>query len=82
MYLAMAPMLGLPIPGFFEGAANAPAFALTQLLLTIPVVFINFKFYRVGFKTLFSGAPNMDALVAIGSAASVVFGLYALFKMI
>ena len=82
MYLAMAPMLGLAIPTFFEGTKNAPAFALTQLLLTIPVVFINFKFYRVGFKTLFSGAPNMDALVAIGSAASVVFGLYALFKML
>ena len=82
MYLSMAPMLGLPIPGFFEGAANAPAFALTQLLLTIPVVFINFKFYRIGFKSLAAGAPNMDSLVAIGSAASVVFGLYALYRML
>ena len=82
MYLAMAPMLGLALPSFFEGTANAPAFALAQFLLTLPVVFVNFKFYRVGFKTLISGAPNMDALVAIGSAASVVFGLYALFKML
>ena len=82
MYLSMAPMLGMPLPAFFEGAANAPAFALTQLLLTIPVVFINFKFYRSGFKTLIAGAPNMDSLVAIGSAASVVFGLYALYKML
>ena len=82
MYLSMAPMMGMPLPAFFEGAANAPAFALTQLLLTIPVVFINFKFYRSGFKTLIAGAPNMDSLVAIGSAASVVFGLYALYKML
>ncbi len=82
MYLSMAPMAGLPIPQAFSGPLNAPAFALTQFLLTIAVVFINFKFFRVGFKTLIQGAPNMDSLVAIGSAASVLFGLYALYKML
>ena len=56
-------------------------FSLTLLLLVIPVVFINFKFFRVGFKTLFGLAPNMDSLIAIGASASLVYGVYALYKI-
>lgn len=71
MYIAMAPMVGLPNPSFLSGHQNAAVNALTQFLLTIPVVFINFKFFNIGFRSLFARAPNMDSLVAIGSAASV-----------
>lgn len=80
-YISMGHMVGLPLPISLLGTHNAAAFAFTQFLLTVPVVFINFKFYRVGFKTLFSGAPNMDSLIAIGSGAAVVFGVYALYKI-
>ncbi len=80
-YLAMGPMFALPLPGFFQGAENALPFAFTQFLLTIPVMAVNFKFYRVGFKTLFSGSPNMDSLIAIGSGAAAVFSVYAFYKM-
>ena len=82
MYLSMAPMMGLPLPAYFEASANAPAFVLTQLLLTIPVVFINFRFFSAGFRNLMHGAPNMDSLVAIGSSASVAFGIWALYAML
>lgn len=56
-------------------------FAFTQFLLVIPVVFINFKYYRTGFKTLFHGSPNMDSLIAIGSSAAAVYGIYAIYKI-
>ncbi len=82
MYIAMAPMVGLPNPPFLSGHQNAAVNALTQFLLTIPVVFVNFKFFNIGFRSLFAGAPNMDSLVAIGSAASVFFGLFALYMML
>lgn len=81
LFIAMGPMAGLPTPGFLQGAKNALAFAFTQFLLTLPVLFVNFKYYRVGFKTLFSGAPNMDSLIAIGSGAAAAFGVYAIYKM-
>lgn len=80
-YIAMGSMLGFPMPAFLTGEANIFNFVFTQFLLTLPVVFINFKYYRVGFKTLFSGAPNMDSLIAIGSGAAVVFGIYALYRI-
>lgn len=56
--------------------------ALTQLLLTIPVVALNFKFFRQGTKGLIHGAPNMDTLVAIGAGASLLFGIFALYRMV
>lgn len=79
--LAMGPMIGLPLPAFFSGPGGAFASALTQFLLAAPVVFVNFTFYRMGMKTLFAGAPNMDSLIAIGSGAAMIFGVYALYKM-
>ncbi len=80
-YLAMGPMVGLPLPGFFRGPENALAFAFTQFLLTIPVIFVNFKYFRVGFSTLFARSPNMDSLIAIGSGAAALFGIYAIYKI-
>lgn len=80
-YISMGHMMGWPLPGIFLGVENAMIFSLTLLLLVIPVVFINFKFFRVGFKTLFALAPNMDSLIAIGASASLVYGVYALYKI-
>ncbi len=81
MYISMGHMLGLPLPGFFHGAENAILLAFTQLLLTLPVVYINRKYYQVGLKTLFHGAPNMDSLIAIGSGAALVYGIFAIYRM-
>ena len=81
MYLAMSHMAGLPLPGFLFGEENAVAYAFTQFLLTLPVVVVNAKYYRVGFKTLLSGSPNMDSLIAIGSGAALVFGIHAIYKL-
>lgn len=81
MYIAMGGMVGLPQPPFFSGMENALIFALTQLLLTIPIVIINGKFFTVGFKALSKGAPNMDSLVALGSSAALGYGIISLYFM-
>lgn len=81
MYISMGHMMGLPLPGFFHGAANAITLAFTQLLLTLPILYVNRKYYQVGFKTLLRGAPNMDSLIAIGSSAAVVYGLVAIYAI-
>ena len=80
-YISMGHMLGIPLPPFLAGETNALANAFTQFLLTVPVIFVNFKYYRTGFKTMFAGAPNMDSLIALGSGAAAVFGIYAIYKM-
>ena len=80
MYFSMGHMMwGWPLPGFFDG--NHVAMGLLQLLLTVAVMVINQKFFISGFKGLIHGAPNMDTLVALGSAASFGYSVYALFAM-
>ena len=78
-YLSMGHMMGWPIPAFFHGTENAMIYALTLFLLTIPTLIINQKYFRVGFKTLFHLSPNMDSLIAVGSAAAVLYGIAALY---
>ena len=80
-YLSMGHMFGWPLPGVFLGHENMLTFAFTQLLLLLPVIFVNFKFFRVGFKTLAHGAPNMDSLIALGSAASTIYGIAAIYRI-
>lgn len=80
-YISMGHMMGWPLPGGLLGMENAMSFAFTQFLFLVPVVFINFKYYRMGFKTLVHGSPNMDSLIAIGSGAAVVYGIYAIYKI-
>ena len=80
-YISMGHMMGAPLPGFLTGLENAVAFGLTQLLLTLPILYLNDKYYKVGFKTLFHRAPNMDSLIAVGSAAAVVYGVFAIYQM-
>jgi len=60
---------------------NPLIFALVQLFLTIPVMIAGSKFYTVGFKTLFKGSPNMDSLIAIGTSAAFVYGIYAIIEI-
>ena len=88
MYIAMSHMLsmwGIPYPaGFadiFWGAENALSFALAQFVLILPIMYVNRPYYVNGFRNLLHGAPNMDSLVGIGSMASALFGVFAMFRM-
>lgn len=81
MYVSMGHMVGLPLPGFLAGTENAVGFAMTQFLLCLPVAWINKAYYTRGFSALFHKAPNMDTLIAVGSAASVVYGIFAIYRM-
>ena len=81
MYVSMGSMFGLPLPGFLTGHENAVAFGLVQFLLALPVAYVNRKYYQVGFKTLFHASPNMDSLIAIGSTAAFVYGLFAIMRI-
>lgn len=80
-YIAMGHMMGAPLPAFLTGYENAVAFGLTQLLLTLPIMYLNDKYYKVGFRTLFNRAPNMDSLIAVGSSAAVIYGVFAIYQM-
>ena len=80
-YISMGHRMGWPLPGIFLGTENSMIYALTLFLLLLPVVIINSKYYRAGFKTLVHGSPNMDSLIALGSGASLAYGVYALYKI-
>ena len=80
MYLSMGHMMfGAPIPSILSGQENAAVYVLTQLLLTLPVLYVNRIFFERGLRSLLHGAPNMDSLIAVGSGASVLYGLFALY---
>lgn len=79
MYISMGHMWNFPFLSIFDGAENAVAFAFTQLILTMPIIYVNRKYFINGFKTLFHGAPNMDSLIAIGSGASFLYGIIAIY---
>ena len=80
-YISMGHMLNWPLPNIFHGMENSLIFAFTQFLLCLPVMIINSKYYRIGFKTLFKGSPNMDSLIAIGTSAATAYGIYAIYKI-
>ncbi len=81
MYVAMGSMLHLPLPAILTGTDNALINSILQLLLTIPVMIINRKFYISGFKGFIKWASNMDTLVAVGSGASFLYGVFVIFMM-
>lgn len=81
-YIAMGHMVGLPVPKFMDPEVNPLNFALVQLFLTIPTMIAGYKFYTVGFRTMFKGSPNMDSLVAMGTSAAFIYGLYAVWRII
>jgi len=81
MYFSMGSMIGLPLPKFLSGEGNPVGFALTQLLLVLPVMYVNRKYYISGFKSLFHLSPNMDTLIAVGSGAAFAYGVIAIYVM-
>ena len=89
MYVSMHHMLkewfGIPVPAFIvnimHGNANAMNFALTQFLLLLPILYVHRKFFSVGFKTLAHRSPNMDSLIALGSGAALVYGIFAMYRI-
>lgn len=89
LYLSMGHMVydffGWQMPDFmmayFMGQSNALTFAFTQLLLLVPIVFVNDNYFTNGFKTLFKGSPNMDSLIAIGAGAAVLYGIFAIYRI-
>lgn len=75
-YLCMGHMFGLPIPAMLDGKENMMLFCLTQLLLTVPIIALNFHFFRNGFKNIVHRTPNMDSLIALGASAAFVYSIY------
>ena len=85
LYVAMGPMipfLSLPLPSFIDLEHNQLNFALAQIVLLIPILIAGSRFYKVGFRAIRLGAPNMDSLVAIGTSAAVVYSLYSTYQII
>lgn len=80
-YITMGEMVGLPLPYFLSGSEYAVHYGLTQLLLTIPVIYINRVIFRRGLKSLWNRLPNMDALIAVGSGAALIYGIIVLYQM-
>ena len=80
-YIGMGHMLGWPLPGIFTDHTHSMTLALTELVLLIPVVYVNDAYFINGFKSLAHGAPTMDALIAVGATASIAWSLYAMFIM-
>lgn len=77
MYLSMGSMIGLSAPDFLRGAENAALMCLAQLLLTLPVLILNRRFFISGARALLNRSPNMDSLICVGAGASVLYGLFA-----
>jgi Cu2+-exporting ATPase len=80
-YMAMGHMAGWPLPLDPDDPTQILAYALTQALLLAPIVFVDFGYYTRGFKALFHASPNMDSLIALGSAASIAYGIYGMYTI-
>ncbi len=80
-YIAMGHMIGLPVPQFMSPHSNPLNFALVQMALVLPVMISGYRFYTSGFSRLFKGAPNMDSLIAVGTGAAFVYGIYAVIRI-
>ncbi len=81
LYISMGSMLGLPLPAFLEAKQAPLTYALVQLALTLPVMALGWHFYRIGFKTLLKGHPNMDSLVAVATTAAFLYSLVSTYHV-
>lgn len=81
LYVAMGPMIGLSLPEFIDPMINPLNFAIAQFILLTPIVIVGRNFYTKGFKTLITGNPNMDSLIAVGTSAAIIYGLVATYKI-
>lgn len=82
LYIAMGPMLGLPVPDIISPHLNPLNFGLIQLILVIPSIIAGYRFYTVGFSRLIKREPNMDSLIAVGTSAAFLYGIYAIFQIL
>ena len=80
-YIAMGPMMGLPTFSFFQGMQNSLILALSQCLLTLPILILNRRYFISGFKALVHRRPTMDSLVAVGSGAAFLYGLFVIYQL-
>lgn len=81
-YLAMGPMMGIPLPSVLRGHDRVLILAFTQLLLTTPVLMVNHAYFSKGYKSLWHRTPNMDSLIAVGSTAAYVYGIFVIYQLI
>ena len=81
LIVSMGHMVGMHLPEIIDPMINPMNFAITQLILTIPVMLFGYRFYIIGFKNLFKLSPNMDSLIAIGTSAAVIYGFFAIYKI-
>jgi Cu+-exporting ATPase len=81
LYISMGHMLGLPLPEFIMPEMHPLSFGLIQLALVIPVIIAGYRFYTVGFSKLVKGEPNMDSLIAMGTGAAFLYGIYAIIQI-
>ena len=81
MYVSMGHMIGLPLPSFMSGMEGALAFSFTQFLLVLPIVIIYRRYFISGYKKLFHLSPNMDSLIALGATASLIYGIFAIYRI-
>lgn len=81
LYVAMGHMIGLPLPEIIDPMMNPKNFAMLQLILVLPVIVMGSRFYIVGFRTLAKRSPNMDSLIAVGTSAAFLYGLFAVYKI-
>lgn len=81
MYITMGHMVGLPLPNFLHGTENAVSYAFLQFLLTLPIIYVNRKFFFGGISAIKRKAPNMDTLVAVGSGAALIYGVISIFMI-
>ncbi|AUS97419.1 heavy metal translocating P-type ATPase [Clostridium thermosuccinogenes] len=81
LYIAMGHLFGFPLPEIIMPEMNPLNFGLIQLILTIPIVISGYRFYTVGFSRLIRREPNMDSLIAMGTSAAFLYGIYAIFQI-
>ncbi|MBA8898082.1 copper ion binding protein [Clostridium saccharobutylicum] len=82
LIITMGHMLGMPLPRIIDSMENPLNFALIQVILTLPVMIMGYKFYKVGIKNLFQLSPNMDSLIAVSTLSAFIYGLFAIYKII
>src|SRR5690606_40770721 len=82
LYVSMGPMIRLWLSDFMHPDLSPLYFTIIQIILTTPVMIIGYPFFKIGFKTLFKLSPNMDSLIAIGTSAAYIYGVYALIMII
>ncbi|MEG0013621.1 MAG: copper-translocating P-type ATPase [Cellulosilyticaceae bacterium] len=81
LVISMGHMVGMPLPQIIDSMENPLNFALIQVVLTLPVMIVGYKFYKIGLKNLFKLSPNMDSLIAIGTLAAFIYGIYAIVEI-